>query len=642
MRILANNPPSSSFTAGQTARLVHWARAGHGARNALIFVVASLLTATLLFLYLKTQGVDFKRQNEVTTHLRQLKEIDVRWDTEILRTRTEPDLQRPQVAGSDYTAQLERIRRQLAALAHDVRSPVLDRGLPELNEAFTEKAELVAKFKQANAASHEALIRVMDAETEMAGLVRGAWQHYSNRERLVALESVVTQLLAQAQKYYYAPGEQQRKLLPALLADLPDASMKLPPALQAGISRLQSNVQQLMETKPIEAELGNKLAFLTAGPRVDSLTTAFSRELEQALTSRELYRIYLIAYAASLLVLIGYLAARLIASYRLLNQANLALKAANEGLEQRVSERTRDLSEAMDQLKESEAQLIQSEKMSSLGQMVAGVAHEINTPLAYVKNSLGSVKKNLPQLKLLTGETEKLLFLLQSGAADPHQLSRQFTLVQTLVNQIRQRQILEELKALIGDGLHGIGQISEIVVNLKDFSRLDRSRMSVHDLNESVESTLLLAKHELKRVTVKKQLSKIPAVMCSPSQINQVFLNIITNAVHAVEPGTGVITIETRTEGLDQVAIDIADNGAGIPSEVLPKIFDPFFTTKKVGQGTGLGLSIVYKIVKQHGGDITVKSEVGVGSTFTVVLPLTPPDTAEIATESEALSPQLL
>jgi len=179
--------------------------------------------------------------------------------------------------------------------------------------------------------------------------------------------------------------------------------------------------------------------------------------------------------------------------------------------------------------------------------------------------------------------------------------------------------------------LHGITQISDIVVNLKDFSRLDRSKVALFNVNDGVESTLTLAKHEIKLLTVNKQLGDVPHITCSPSQVNQVLLNLIHNAAQAIESDHGVITITTRREGPDGVAVDVEDNGKGIAAEALPKIFDPFFTTKDVGEGTGLGLTIVYKIVKRHGGKITVDSKVGVGTKFTVVLPVTPPESAALA-----------
>lgn len=606
------------------------ARAVVAARGIVAAIVAVALAALLAFLYIKTQGVDIKRQNEALSSLRELKEIDVRWDVEALRART--GLSVPPSPASDHGATtLGRIQQDLAASARDLGSPVLARGLPELDKAFTEKTELMAQFRKANAEARQALQLVMAADNEIAGLVRGAWRNYPQRERLVAAENVVVQLLANAQKYYFAPEDARRKDLEASVADLRESAPPFPQALRDGITRLDGHIGQLLGAKPVEQQLFQRLSFLTAGPRVDSLTSAFSRELEQMLIERERYRVYLIAFSAALLILIGYLAARLFASYRLLNEANLALKAANEGLEQRVAERTRELSEALTQLKDSEAQLIQTEKMSSLGQMVAGVAHEINTPLAYIKNSLGSVRNRLPELVQLISESEKLLAMLQAGNADPQQLSRQFTLTQTQVRQFRDHQALEELQALVNDGLHGITQISDIVINLKDFSRLDRSKVALFSVNDGVESTLTLAKHEIKLFTVNKQFGDVPQITCSPSQINQVFLNLINNAAQAIESDHGVITITTRRQGPDGVAVEVEDNGKGIAAEALPKIFDPFFTTKDVGKGTGLGLTIVYKIVKRHGGKITVDSKVGVGTKVTVVLPVTPPEPAELA-----------
>jgi C4-dicarboxylate-specific signal transduction histidine kinase len=187
-------------------------------------------------------------------------------------------------------------------------------------------------------------------------------------------------------------------------------------------------------------------------------------------------------------------------------------------------------------LKESEAQLIQSEKMSSLGQMVAGVAHEINTPLAYVKNSLGTVADKLPELRAAIERCDELLKLLHAGGnVDPEELNRQFAAASAQLAQIRQQKVIEELGGLVTDGLYGTGQMAEIVGNLKDFSRLDRSKVTSFNLNDGLNSTLMLAKHLLKPLAVKKQLGGIPSIVCSPSQVNQVFLNLITNATQALE-----------------------------------------------------------------------------------------------------------
>ena len=181
------------------------------------------------------------------------------------------------------------------------------------------------------------------------------------------------------------------------------------------------------------------------------------------------------------------------------------------------------------------------------------------------------------------------------------------------------------------DGLYGIGQIAELVTNLKNFARLDRSKIAEFDLNEGIASALTIAKNQLKKRTVRQVLGQIPRVPCAPSQMNQVFLNLLTNAAQATPEEGGVITVRTFQPDPGRVAIEIADNGHGIPEDVLPKIFDPFFTTKEVGKGTGLGLSITYKIVESHGGRIDVASKVGTGTKFTVTLPVKPVVVAEAA-----------
>jgi signal transduction histidine kinase len=357
-------------------------------------------------------------------------------------------------------------------------------------------------------------------------------------------------------------------------------------------------------------------------PRLDTLSRAIDRVSDSALTEAELYRIALLYYSGFLLAVLAFLVWSLA-------QRGRQLRDANESLEARVLERTSELSEALIKLKESEAMLVQSEKMSSLGQMVAGIAHEVNTPLAYVKSSLEAVSRRVPEAGRLAAQTGRLLELLSAEGVDEAPLAAQFSLVQGLVDELAGKaagsSAFEELQRLVQDGLFGIGQISEVIANLKDFSRLDRSKVAEFDLHQGIESAIRIGQAQLQNRIVQKNFGSIPPVSCSPSQINQVILNLLTNAAQATSDTDGKITLTTRMRDPGHVVLDVADNGSGIPADVLPKIFDPFFTTKQVGKGTGLGLSICYKIVENHGGKLEVQSTPGLGTRFSVVLPVSAP-----------------
>jgi len=580
------------------------------ARLPLTALVAVGLVALLGFLYLKSQGVDYRAQAEILDYLRELKEIDGRGDLEVLRARVEGASGKMRPIGDRWVRVPELLRR-LQQAADEVASPILRQGLPAMKQAFEQKTDLLTRYRTAGETVTQALGSMVAFDNEIAGLVRGAWRTFPKRDRLVAVESTSALLFSHVMRYATDPSDGQRQNVELFAADLRKAGVGTPAALRESLARIDSTVQQILGAKPVENELFQKIAIASAGPRIDSLTDAYTSETADIQSDSELYRNYLIVYAGSLLILIGYLLSRLAVSYRL--------------LESRVEERTQELSSALHQLKESESQLIQTEKMSSLGQMVAGIAHEINTPLAYVKNSLGSVAGKLPEVKKLIVETNKLLRLMEESSPNPERLQAKYTTVRDLVHDFAEQQALAELGKLAHDGLYGIEQISEIVLNLKNFSRLDRSKVSSFNLNEGLESALILAKHELKHLSVKKQFGDIPAITCSPSQLNQVFLNLINNAAQAIESNHGELTLSTRMEGSEHVAVEIADTGKGIPPEIMSKIFDPFFTTKAVGKGTGLGLSISYKIIEQHGGRISVDSIMDKGTRFTIVLPLMPP-----------------
>jgi signal transduction histidine kinase len=379
------------------------------------------------------------------------------------------------------------------------------------------------------------------------------------------------------------------------------------------------------QTDPERERLFEEVRLVSTGPRIDLVGRALERAFDDALAQAELFRAWLLYYSGFLLTVLAWLVWSLASSRAQIDRINRELAQANETLEARVRERTRELSEALERLKQSEAMLVQSEKMASLGQMTAGIAHEVNTPLAYVKASLESVRAQLPRVGALAAETEQLLALLGAESPDEAQLAARFEAVRARVEALRSARALEEVEKMLKDGLYGIGQIGEIVSNLRNFSRLDRSKVADYDLHEGIESTIRIAHNHLKGRTLRRLFGQIPRIACSPSQINQVFLNLLANAAQATPESGGTITVRTGMRDGAHVAIEIADNGHGIPADVLPKIFDPFFTTKEVGKGTGLGLSICYKIVQSHGGKLEVQSKPGAGTRFTVVLPLTPP-----------------
>jgi signal transduction histidine kinase len=210
---------------------------------------------------------------------------------------------------------------------------------------------------------------------------------------------------------------------------------------------------------------------------------------------------------------------------------------------------------------------------------------------------------------------------MRGSEASEDEVAEQFEIASQLVDDYDERRVADDIEGLLADGIHGVDQIGSIVVNLRDFSRLDRDQVTRCSVEQCLDSTLQLAKTVIAGKRVRTLYGATKPIHCAPSQINQVFLNLVTNAAQATGESSGLITIVTRMHDDDHVAIDVIDNGVGMPPDVLPKIFDPFFTTKDVGKGTGLGLSIAYKIVADHGGQIGVHSKKGVGTKFTVVFP---------------------
>ncbi len=277
------------------------------------------------------------------------------------------------------------------------------------------------------------------------------------------------------------------------------------------------------------------------------------------------------------------------------------------------------------ELQDAQSQLLQSEKLASIGQLAAGVAHEINNPIGFVQSNLGTLESYIRDLLRIIEAYETC------EAALPPEIAPHGDIV-NLKLQLDLPYLKSDIPALLSESRDGISRVRKIVQDLKDFSRLDSTPdWQYADLHAGLDSTLNIVQNEIKyHADVVKEYGDIPEVECLPSQLNQVFMNLLVNAAHAIEGPRGTITLRSgRVDG--EVWIEVADTGKGIAEEVLGRIFDPFFTTKAVGKGTGLGLSLAYGIIQKHNGRIEVHSEVGQGATFRVTLPMTHPGSIDAA-----------
>ena len=294
-------------------------------------------------------------------------------------------------------------------------------------------------------------------------------------------------------------------------------------------------------------------------------------------------------------------------------QLAMALNDTAEQLAVTLVSRDR-LDTALNSLTALQLQILQSEKMASIGQLAAGVAHEINNPMGFINSNLATLKK-------YTGRLADFIKHLSENITNNTNIETNKQ-VSDMRNLLKIDHILTDSLNLIEESEEGAERVKSIVQNLKSFSRIDCAEVSVVDINEALNSTISIAWNEIKYVAeLNREFGDIPNITCFPQQLNQVFLNLLINAAHSMEGRQGIITVRTWSNDLN-VYVSVTDSGCGIPEEIRQRIFEPFFTTKEVGKGTGLGLSISCDIIRKHGGEINVESEVGKGTTFTVKLPI--------------------
>ncbi|WP_415241508.1 ATP-binding protein [Zhongshania aliphaticivorans] len=402
-----------------------------------------------------------------------------------------------------------------------------------------------------------------------------------------SLRKRIMTLLQESTAYSLQSSPENAFVIDQLAAEVSEAAEQLDnDAARGALGHLLETVSLLRSSRDDLQKLISQFDAIETGAALQNLQLAYENHFQGLQDTARRYRQTLAVYAVALLLAFGLIALRLRSSFSALDNANNELQDTNSNLEQIVNKRTQALSKALDDLKMQQGQLIQSEKMASLGQMVAGVAHEINTPLGYASSNVEIIRESLQGM-----------------------------------GQEVDAESLEEFDVLLADVEYGLNQISELVMSLKDFSRVDRSQSQLFDLNAGIDTALKICNNQLKDgINIERNFAELPEISCAPSQLNQVFLNLINNAAQAMD-GRGLIQITTRQVDA-YVEVAIRDNGSGMDEDTRAHIFEPFFTTKAVGKGTGLGLSIVFRIIEDHGGTIQVESELGKGTEFVVRLPI--------------------
>jgi len=569
--------------------------------------------AMLVFLASLSANVNLERHYRVAAQLRQLKETDADWNLQVMRSGLG--------LNTNYDAMsrvLPIVEAQVHAIVSDVNEEaaadtelrsVLAEDIEALVAQELTKGRRIEQFKAQNAIYRNSLRYVPTAAEEIdEKLLRLAGASPPAQvSRIAKLRDDVANVLRGVLSYSQTLDSFATDHEASSMARIKQSDAELPvdlrEALGVYVNHLDTVVAKLGASHQLLAEIANSG---TAGA-IDKLDDDWTKVQKRAAESQGRSQHWLLAYSTVLVLALVVLTWRLVKNYRLLVRAHA------------------QLTESIRNLKSAQTRLVQSEKMSALGQMVAGIAHEINTPLAYVRGILEYVGERIAALTKAGLLSVKLARYAAADAAGSPATRALSARALPYFERERSEKAYEDVASFVADGLHGIDQINEIILSLKNFSRADARFVGGIDLRDNLNSTLVIAKNVLKnKIRIEKDFADIPLICCAPSQLNQVFLNMITNACQAIE-GHGTIRLITARHDDAHVEVQIIDSGCGIPEALMSKIFDPFFTTKRVGEGTGLGLAICFRIVEEHRGRILVESVPGSGTKFTVILPIAQP-----------------
>ena len=564
------------------------------------FLVVAILGGVALFSYRSTLPNTEQMVRDVTERLLRLEELDSSVNELSLRNRFHLD--------QNYD-QLTRAVRLLTQTSRDLNedyfgqeqfnNSLVQRRFKEFNSELVIKTDLIENFKSHNAVLKNSVRYVPAASNELRNIAA----NQGLTELVGVYEEITRELLEFA--LLGTPSSVER--IKILLANTAELETGMPEFAQTSMLEFLSHVNTVLrEQSDTDAYLTQAIAS-TTDSRLADASGAWSSWLEEQGQTGDQFTTALFIYIAVLLVAFIFLTWRLRGLYTSMDH-ELAVRSA-------------EVESAYQELKDSETQLIQSEKLASLGQLVAGVAHQINTPLGYTLSNVETVSNHMDGMKPLIADLEKVSQAVSKQPPDRKVVNEAMSHLIRTYRARKSGESLTESEELLKDASFGLKEISEIVSALKDFSGLDKNDIRETDIHTGLDGTLKICANVLgAREIIKNYSPEVPTIEGMPTRISQLFMNVITNAAQATK-ANGEILLSTQRNG-KFVEVLIADDGCGMDETARSRIFDPFFTTKDVGSGTGLGMSIAYKIAQSHGGDIDVESEPGQGTQITIKLPI--------------------
>lgn len=565
-------------------------------KYAIILLILGLIGLTLTIQFFnQDQKLDQTVFLQTTESIRKLQTLDKNLRLLLNQSRFNSRFDHHQLRDTNFELSIEFDNLRFDALFEEIEnSSKLSQTVSAFEQAFTSRDELLERYIIANTQITQSLLAV--------NRVYHSLQTNNQIKQQSALYASIAKIQSDLFNLTLGGG-----LSGGL--ELLEPEFEIPLAISKQVAEHKAAVKQILEQYPVADALYQDLLAINTDQLLNQIESDYADYHNSAIAGSNALGVALLGYGVTLLLALIFFGYTIWKNYVL--------------LEQQVADRTEEIKNAYEELRESRELLIQNEKMASLGQMVAGVAHEINTPLGYVTSNVGTLKLNVSDLGELTSKLHQLSAELSAGEPGSSSVSRLTAELVKIYTELEANELIDESQQLLDDGIFGLKEISKLVVSLKDFSRLDRQAVESIDIHNCLESSLTIASNPIKEndVSVVREFAELPKITCSPSKLNQLFLNIITNACQAMHQHAGDLTIKTSSDN-DEIRIDFIDQGIGMDEHTQQKMFDPFFTSKDIGQGTGLGMSIAYKIIEAHKGRIEVSSILNQGTTVSVILPV--------------------